>query len=52
MISFFQWFLRYSLILENGCEPKNHLYDENGLGWGLAIIQCLVESMSELFSIA
>lgn len=40
-IGFMLFFIKKSLVFENGFEPKNPLYAENGLGCGDSNIKCL-----------
>lgn len=40
-IGFILFFIKKSLVFENGFEPKNPLYAENGLGCGDSKIKCL-----------
>lgn len=51
MLDILFW-IKYVFIFENGFEPKNPRYAENGLGCGVAMIKCLFQSIKFDFEIA
>lgn len=51
-IGSFPWLSRYIFVFENGFDPKNPLWAENGDGCGDVIIWCFELSISDFFEIA